>query len=111
MCGNTTGHNEYDIQQNITEQTKDKDIRKEDLPLITEYTHEDFDHFVYPFVDIDTWCYDKQNSCVGLTGTYFLYKTIEDLRLQIFSLHDEIITFYLEPSAHMIEEWKTYTCP
>jgi hypothetical protein len=29
-------------------------------------------------------------------------KIIEDLRLQIFSLHDELITFYLEPSAHMI---------
>jgi hypothetical protein len=29
-------------------------------------------------------------------------KMIQDLRLQIFSLHDELITFYLEPSADMI---------
>jgi hypothetical protein len=38
-------------------------------------------------------------------------KMVKDLRLQIFSLHDELITFYLEQSAHMIDKEKTSTCP
>jgi len=33
LHGNTRGHNEYDTQQNITQQTKDKDIIKENRPL------------------------------------------------------------------------------
>jgi hypothetical protein len=28
LYGNTTGHNEYDTQQNITEQSKDKDKKR-----------------------------------------------------------------------------------
>jgi len=31
-------------------------------------------------------------------------KMLDDLRLQIFSVHDELITFYLEQSAHMIDK-------
>jgi hypothetical protein len=41
----TTGHNEYDIEHSITEQTKDEDLRKEDRPLTTEHTNEESDNF------------------------------------------------------------------
>lgn len=47
LYGNTTGHHEYDTKQNITEQTRDEDLRKEDRPLTTEYTNEEFDDFSY----------------------------------------------------------------
>jgi hypothetical protein len=54
LHGNTRGHKEYDTKQNITEQTKDKDIIKENRPLVTEHMHEDFDHFAYQLFDNDT---------------------------------------------------------
>jgi hypothetical protein len=47
VYGNTTGHNEYDTKQNITEQTEDEDLRKEDRPLTNENTNEEFDDFSY----------------------------------------------------------------
>jgi hypothetical protein len=65
--GNTTGHNEYDTEQNITEHNKDKDLRKEDRHLISEYKHEDFDHFANTFFDTDTGCNDMQYMYVVLT--------------------------------------------
>ena len=71
---NTTGHNEYDTEQNITEQNKDKDIWKEDRSLTTEHTHEEFDNFAYPIFDSETLCNDIQNMCVGLTFTHFSYR-------------------------------------
>jgi uncharacterized protein (UPF0335 family) len=37
-------------------------------------------------------------------------ESIEDLQLQKFSFHDEVITFYLEQSAHMIDKKKISTC-
>lgn len=51
LYGNTTGHNEYDAKKNITEQTRDEDLRKEDRPLTNEYTNEEFDDFSYHLWD------------------------------------------------------------
>jgi hypothetical protein len=48
--GNTTAHNEYDTEQNIPEQMKNEDLRKEDRPPPeSEYTNEESDQFtLYP---------------------------------------------------------------
>jgi hypothetical protein len=51
LYGNTTGHNAYDTKQNITEQTGDEDLRKEDRPVTNEYTNEEFDDFSYHLWD------------------------------------------------------------
>jgi len=51
LYGNATGHNEYDTKQNITEQIRDEDQRKEDRPLTNENTNEESDYFSYPLWD------------------------------------------------------------
>ena len=74
LYGNTTWHNEYGTEQNITEQNKDEDIRHLDRPLLTKHTHENLDHFASSFFDFETWCYNIQNTYVGIRFIYVLYR-------------------------------------